>query len=502
SGPEPKACIEMTRPLDASKSYADFVLVSPDPGVTPAVSVKGAELCVAGLGFTDRRVTLLKGLPGQGGDQLAANADVDFTFGERLPYVGFAGDGVILPREESDGVGIETVNVSRLAVEVWRVPDRNLVRMSITKTEPSGEGQYFGNYGEDYAGQEGQKVWSGMVPVKGEAGQRAVTVFPLGAVLKEMKPGGYVIHARDASGARGLKAAQAEDGEEGGDEGEGQAAQARRWVIFTDMALATYSGSDGVDVVVRSLKTAKILNNIKVSLVAANGEALANAMSDASGRVRFAKPLLEGREGMRAKMLMAYGPLGDLAVLDLERSPLDLSRQGVGGRNDPNALSTDGRSANAVVDSYVYADRGVYRPGETVHVVALVRDRDAVAASRKGSLVVSRPSGTEFKRIAFDKSAGGYVTSDLVLPRSAPRGQWSAKVMIEGVDRPAGEMSFAVEDFAPQRLAVDADAQESRPVTPGETRAVNLTARFLYGAPGAGLQAQGEARISADPNPF
>ena len=74
-----------------------------------------------------------------------ANADVDFTFGEKPPYVGFAGEGVILPREDADGVGIETVNVSRLTIEVWRVPDRNLVRKSITAPDPTGEGDYAGD---------------------------------------------------------------------------------------------------------------------------------------------------------------------------------------------------------------------------------------------------------------------------------------------------------------------------------------------------------------------
>ena len=48
-------------------------------------------------------------------------------------------------------------------------------------------------------------MWTGSAPVKGETGERAVTVFPLGAVLKDMKPGGYIIMAKDASGARAAK---------------------------------------------------------------------------------------------------------------------------------------------------------------------------------------------------------------------------------------------------------------------------------------------------------
>ncbi len=113
SGAEPMACVQMSKPLDASKAYADYVLISPDLGRQPAVRVKDDELCIGGVGFTDHRVTLLKGLPGKNGETLAANADVDFTFGEKPPYVGFAGDGVILPREESDGVALETMNVSK-----------------------------------------------------------------------------------------------------------------------------------------------------------------------------------------------------------------------------------------------------------------------------------------------------------------------------------------------------------------------------------------------------
>ncbi|MBW8734283.1 MAG: alpha-2-macroglobulin family protein, partial [Asticcacaulis sp.] len=112
SGDSPRACVQFSKSLDPAKPYGDFVVVSPALASAPAVSVKGDELCVSGFGFTDRRITLLKGLPGQGGDTLKANRDFDFAFGEKPAYVGFAGNGVILPREEADGVAIETVNVS------------------------------------------------------------------------------------------------------------------------------------------------------------------------------------------------------------------------------------------------------------------------------------------------------------------------------------------------------------------------------------------------------
>jgi uncharacterized protein YfaS (alpha-2-macroglobulin family) len=496
SGAQPVACIRMTRKLDSSKSYTDYVMVSPELGGVPAVAVRGDELCVGGIGFVDRRVTLLKGLPAAGGETLEANADVDFTFGEKPAYVGFAGDGVILPREEADGVGIETVNVTKLNIEVWRVPDRNLVRRKIAAVDPAGEGEYLEDW-ESKPDEEGRVVWKGQVAVRGDPGQRSTTVFPLGAVLKELRPGGYVIKAADASG-KGPAGRDKDDDEDS----DGQPARASRWVIFTDMALTSYSGGDGVDAVVRSLKTAKPLSGIRVALVASDGEDLADAVSDGAGRVRFPEPLLKGEGASAPKMLMAYGPQADLAVLDLERSPVDLSKHGVGGRQADESI-TAGRSAKTSVDGYLYSDRGIYRPGETVHLVAMIRDLKARAIKdRKGTLLIKRPSGVEFQKIAFNDTPEGVVARDIVLPKAAPRGRWSALLQMEGVDQPSGNLSFAVEDFAPQRLEVKTDAREARPLTGEESRQINIFARFLYGAAGAGLQTQGEARLRADPNPF
>lgn len=489
TGATPKACIEFSRPLDPSKSYADYVMVSPELPATPAVTAKGSELCVAGFGFTDRRITLLKGLPSDGNETLKANADVDFSFGEKPPYVGFAGGGVILPREEADGVAVESLNVSTLAFEVWRVSDRNLVRKSISAPEPIAEGDYDYEWGEDSPNDEGRKVWTGKVKVAGNAGERVTTVFPLGSVLKDLKPGAYVVKVRDASGGRDQKEND-------------QPAQARRWILFTDMALTTYTGSAGVDVIVRSLKTAKPIGGVRVALVAQNGEELAEAKSGPDGRVRFDKALLKGENAMAARMIMAYGPADDFTATDLQSSPMDFTARGVGGRSDGEL--TDGREATGLIDGFMYTDRGIYRPGEVVRLVALVRDPEGKSIKdRKGALVITRPSGVEAYRFPFDKTPQGFATANITLPKSAPRGQWRARLEIEGIEGESGKAGFAVEDFAPQRLGVEVKADADTPLTgTNETRPVRVLARFLYGAVGSGLEVSGDARIRVDTNPF
>ena len=193
------------------------------------------------------------------------------------------------------------------------MPDRNLVRKSISAPDPTAEGDYADDYGDDSPDDEGRVVWKGDVQVKGAAGQKQTTVFPLGAVLKEMKAGGYVIKARDASAGRDIK------GENGKPADPNPPAQARRWIMFTDMGLTAYDGSEALDVVVRSLKTARIETGVRVALVAKNGEDLGVGTTDSAGRVRFLRPLLKGDGASAAKMVMAYGQQGDLVPRRIDR---------------------------------------------------------------------------------------------------------------------------------------------------------------------------------------
>ena len=41
---------------------------------------------------------------------------------------------------------------------------------------------------------------------------------------------------------------------------------------------------------------------------------------------------MKGEGNVAPRMLMAYAPNGDFAILDLDRSPVDLSERDVGGR--------------------------------------------------------------------------------------------------------------------------------------------------------------------------
>jgi uncharacterized protein YfaS (alpha-2-macroglobulin family) len=490
---EPRACLEFSEDLsrDPSIHYADYLTI--DPAAPYQVSVSGNLLCLGGLPFEpERQVTIKKGLPAQNGDRTQYDENFTLTFGDRPAYVGFAGGGVILPRAEADGIAIETVNVAKIKIDVLRVPDRILSQYDISQTGQNEEGGWNGWEFDNAGSDVGVSVFKGEMDVQGASTHRnsaVTTVFALGAALHDLRPGAYVVKVRDASPSAGQRE---------GEENE-SAASAYRWIMYTDMALQSFQGATGLDVVVRSLKTAQPASGVTLTLIAQNNEELARARTDGAGRVHFAQALVNGDGPSRARYVMAYGAAGDFAAQDLQRPAVDLSDRGVDGRNPPGD-----------VDAYLYTERGVYRPGERVRLIGLIRDNLGRAiANRQSTLVVYRPNGTEARRLRIlPAELGGAIAKNIDIDRGAPRGMWRAELTVDGQDAAAGSVSWSVEDFVPQRLRVTFSPTEDQLraqnviLRANSQQALNLQADFLYGAPGGGLAVQAEGRLMVDPTPF
>jgi uncharacterized protein YfaS (alpha-2-macroglobulin family) len=471
----PELCLVFSGALDPAIDYSPYVAI--DEPVS--VSVSGSQLCLGGLTYGQvRSVTLREGLPAADGRTLERDVETELSFDDRPAYVGFSGNGVILPRIDADGLAIETVNVDEVEITVRRVNDRALVFRQIGEGFTAARGEWYWTGGEESPGELGVTVFEGRVGTEGEANARQVTVLPVAEMIGTLEPGAYYVAIADAA-ARDRNDRQ-------------EPARAARWLIVTDLAFTAYRGETGLEVVVRSLDTAEPASDVEVQLVSRANEVLATSRSARDGRVTFDAPLMAGREGDAPRLITGYGPQGDFAVLDLNRSPVDLSDEPITGRRPPG-----------VAEAYVYLDRGIYRPGETVQAGALLRGPAGNAVEdRAGALVVYQPNGLEQARYRFNGApdAGGLVHA-FALPRAAARGGWRIAAELDGLGA-VGSVSFQVEDFVPQRVALELEADTESPIGFGETRFIDADVRFLYGAPGAGLPLEGEARLQRDPRPF
>lgn len=473
---EPKACFVFSQPLDPETDYSPFVEFR--PAFRPALSVDGRELCVGGLSFGEDRIAVLKsGLPAaESGMILAESEEVSISFEDRPAYVGFKGAGIILPREDADGLPIETVNIDKVRITVSRVNNRALVNKTIDQGETAAQGRYARLWGSRGASDVSTELWSGTMDITRAQNTPVVTVFPFNEIVEELDAGAYFVRLEDA---RDLAS------------GSGPPASAVRWIVVTDMALTAYRGEHGIDVTLRSLQTGQAMPGLKVQLLARNNDVLAETLTDTAGRVRFDKPLTAGSGNDRPHLITAFGADEDFAMLDLTRAAVDVSSENI-----------DGRYIAAEIDGFVYAERGIYRPGEIVHLTSLLRTRSGFGVDdRAGTIIIRRPNGLEASRLRFEPTESGGIEYNYPLSKSSARGNWSASLEVDGIGA-VGSSTFSVEDFVPQRIKVALEGDSETPIKLEETRDITADARFLYGAPGAGLTVQAVARLQTDPSPF
>ena len=470
----PRICVEFSEPLARLKpNLADFVAVPDGSGLS--VEVEDRQICADGATHGGRyAIQVREGLPAASGEVLDKTVDLDIKVGDRTPSARFQGRAYVLPKGGEASIPVTSVNADRLAAKVYRIGDRSIA-------QALGDGPFLSQLesyqAEQIADRMGAVVWTGTVEVQGQLNRDVTTAIPVGALVPELKPGVYALSARPS---RFLTPAPSGSGCDGGC-GESSATQ---WFVVSDLGLTALTGNDGLHALVRSLSTAEPVSGVQLRLVARNNEVLAEATTDSAGYAQFAPGLLRGEGGNAPLILNAQAKDGDYGFLDLTRTAFDLSDRGVEGRPSPKPL-----------DVFLVAERGVYRPDETVHLTALVRDpKVAAVVGVPLTLVVRRPDGVERERVLVQDSGLGGHQSDLKLSATAMRGTWRVNAYSDPKGQPLAETTFLVEDFIPERLAFDLKSAVSG-IDPQSPPTLPIDARFLYGAPAAGLQVEGETQV-------
>ena len=468
----PKICLQFSDDLAKGRQvhYEDYLVI--EPALQPVVSAQGRQLCVEGVRHGQSyTIKARAGIPSAAGEKTRAAQDFTAKVEDREPTLGFRGTAYVLPKASGQQLPLISVNMDQARVRVLRINDRNLLQQILDRR--------LANPLDGYdisrvAKNSGELLWEGTLNlISGERNQDVTTAIPVNEILRDPQPGIYIVAAEP------LK-----------EDPDSYQNRATQWLVVSDIGLFTLRGNDGLHVFARSLATAKPLTGLDLRLYARNNSELGQATTDNKGYVRLDPGLLRGGGGREPALLMAYGN-GDYNFLDLTKPAFDLSDRGVEGRAAPGA-----------VDAFLYTERGVYRPGETVELMALVRDsRGYALPDAPLTLKLFRPDEVEAGQPKPGQPALGGYHVQLPLALNARTGTWTVKAYADPKGEPVGQVSFQVEDFVPQRLKLELSS--TTPVLkPDEPAIVDINGRFLYGAPAANLKAEAEVVLNEDPNPY
>ncbi|MBI4805075.1 MAG: alpha-2-macroglobulin family protein [Desulfovibrio sp.] len=440
------------------------VMIEPAVENLSISSESGAGILVSG-GFKPGAaysVTLPKGLTALSGAALEKDAKFSLKIPDLAPSAKFAQQGMYLPRSGSRNVAVESVNVKAAQVQIERVY-RNNIFFALNYYDYSfynDEG-----YPEEVLPYLGDTLDNFSMPLKAPRNLPQVTPLNVEEHVKGQEPGLYkiTVSAEGRSGPGGQK-----------------------WMLVTDLGIAAKLGHDDLLVWVASYKDASPVAGARVKVVSTKNQVLFQGVTDARGVWR-ATGLADLPEDKQLFMVTVEKDT-DYAFMQFERLKTDMTGYDISGVE----------VAQAGYQAFLWGERDIYRPGETVSGAVAVRDTKlATPPPMPVKLRWTDPQGRELAVENVKTDTQGMA----LFSRTIPVHQLTGPYILEALagDEPIGQYRFEVEDFKPDRISTEVKPETER-ASPGKDLAYAVEGRYLFGAPAAGLAV--ETQVSLTPAPF
>ncbi len=400
-------------------------------------------------------VSVERGLPSQAGTALEDDFSGRVTIRDIPPTVLFRSPGIYLPRTGSGLLEIETINLDSISVEIQQVFANNLVYAFAGGHTESSPWR-----GADMSA-VGRRTFIATKTLLGERNQKLSTTVDVRGIISDTARGIYKISARAAN---------------------------QRWVadsrlaMLTDLGISARMSGDYLMVWVNRLSTVEPVRNADIRLYSKNNQVLLSGRTDTRGLAVF-EEISSKIEGFEPYLITVESD-NDLSYLRFSETQIELADFDVKGR----PFMTRGHEA------FVYTDRGVYRPGETAHLVALVRNPGGdLPDDFPYFLNVKDPSGRDFQTYRLSTGKTGFSVVDMAIPDYARTGKYTVVARI-GEDLEIGRTDIQVEEFVPDRIAVNVSTPKAEYAT-GEVVPISVKGDFLFGPPAAGQQVTGRVHI-------
>lgn len=145
------------------------------------------------------------------------------------------------------------------------------------------------------------------------------------------------------------------------------------------------------------------------------------------------------------------------------------------------------------VKGFLYGERGVWRPSDTIHLGFILEDVSAaLPEDHPVILELSNPNGQLVQRQVSSQSVSGMYRFDFVTDKDAPTGNWLAKAKVGGA---VFGKTVKVETIKPNRLKVDLEFEKDVFTVVDNNPSADLNVRWLTGATARNLKAEYEVKL-------
>ena len=247
-----------------------------------------------------------------------------------------------------------------------------------------------------------------------------------------------------------------------------------------------------------SIKKGTPLPNVVVDLLGKNGIAIQTATTDSNGHCTFGSVEKSTRDKTPVAFVARNGDDVSFIPYNREDRQLNFSRFDIDGAD--SVLPEN-------IDAFVFTERGVYRPGDEVHIGMVVKQRNW--DGRLGGLPIetevvdARDHPVQTRRVNLP--ASGFAELTYQTANESPTGLYIFNVyLVKNSKRSTllGSTAANVKEFLPDRMKIETRLSQEAPrgwIQPKEMRAAVMLAN-LYGTPATDRKVT--ARLELTPSAF
>lgn len=208
-------------------------------------------------------------------------------------------------------------------------------------------------------------------------------------------------------------------------------------ILASDLGIMATAGTTGkMDVFVHNLVSAFPESGVTVTLYNYQNQKIKSGNTDGDGHVVFS--------------LDKETPYYVVASSGKQRGYL---RVDVPSSLSLSSFDVSGEAVQKGLKGFIYGDRGVWRPGDTLHLSFMLNDKQSPVPSRHPVVLeLINPLGQTYLRQTSTKGVLGIYSFDVPTEQDAPTGLWNVKVSVGGAEF---SKRLRIETIKPNRLKID-----------------------------------------------
>ena len=426
--------------------------------VTPAVDyqVTSNYRNIRIHGNFKRRTTytlkIRRGLTARNDAVLKGDYMTRFRIPDIRPQLRFLGDGFFLARKGHLNLGLTTINVKRVKLNIEKVFANNLIYVSKL------------DRWSRWSRNLGKPVHSEALDIPPQLNEEVTTPISLEEYLADEHVGIFKVVAENA---------------------DRQWDRAHQWVLITDLGISAKRAGDNLYVWVKSIATGAPVPAARVQLISDTNQTLLSGTTNWAGFAEFTEVAEKTKDFI--PFMITVAKRDDLAFIQLDKHEIATADFNIAG---PAYLQKG-------YEAFLYTSRGVYRPGETVQLAGVVRGPKQVTPEPLPTRIkILSPDGRIMRELRQQTNKSGACEVKIPIPDYALTGNYIAKMQI--ADRVVGSTQFQVEEFMPDRMKVDITVDKPS-YKLGDELSIEVNAMNLFGPPAVGRKTQASCQLQAVP---